>query len=93
MKDQERVYTLLVGGRATLAFPAHSLQEAQSLLREEWLRSDLREAKSDGEPLWDSQAKLSVRNALPDEMARFEREAKNLPADDDLPIVYLVQLY
>ena len=36
----------------------------------------------------------TVRNALPEEAGRFEREAKNLTAaSDDLPIVYLVELY
>lgn len=90
----ERIYTLEVGGRPVLCFPAENYREAQSLLREDWLRADLRETRTGGKPLWDGREKLSVRNADTAEEARFQREAKTLPAnEDDLPIVYLVELF
>jgi hypothetical protein len=90
----DRVYLLEIGGRPTLCFPAVSQQEAQTLLKEEWLRADLREMRSGGKPLWDGREKLHVRNADGAEASRFQREAKALPADEaDLPIVYLVNLY
>ena len=89
----DRVYTLEVGGRPVLCFPAMGLQEAQSLLKEDWLRADLREVKSAGRALWDGTEKLQVRNALSHEATQFEREAKSLPDEGDLPIVYLVNLY
>ena len=89
----ERVYTLEIGDRAVLCFPAVGLQEAQSLLKEEWLRADLRERRSGGKPLWDGHEKLRIRNADPVEASRFERAPKSLPEDEDLPIVYLVGLY
>ena len=88
----DRVYTLEVGGRAVLCFPAGGLQEAQSLLKEEWLRADLTQLRSGGKPLWDGHEKLRVRNADTVETSRFERGSKSLPEDDDLPIVYLVGL-
>jgi hypothetical protein len=88
----QRVYTLEIGGRPVLCFPADRLQEAQSLLKQDWLRTDLRELKSGGKPLWDGREKLEVRNATSFEAARFEKESKSLP-DQDLPIVYLVVLY
>jgi hypothetical protein len=89
----DRVYTLEVGGRPVLCFPAASLQQAQSLPKEDWIRTDLRELKSGGKPLWDGREKLAVRNASSFEAARFERESKSLPDQGDLPIVYLVLLY
>ena len=89
----DRIYTLEIGGRAILCFPAARFQEAQSLLKEEWLRAELKELRSGGKPLWDGQEKLSVRNADSVEMSRFERGSKSLPGGDDLPIVYLVGLY
>ena len=88
----DRVYTIEIGGRAILSFPAKSLREAQSLLKEAWLLDDLRAVKSNGVPVWDGKTKLVVRNANPAEEARFLREAKHNEADD-LPIVYLVELY
>jgi hypothetical protein len=90
----DRIFTLEIGGRPTLCFPAARYPEAQGLLKEEWLRADLRELKSGGSPLWDGREKLLVRNADGAEAARFEREARSLPvAAGDLPIVYLVELY
>jgi len=90
----DRIYTLMIGERAVLCFPAGRLQEAQTLLKEEWLRADLRDLKSNGKPVWDGREKLTVRNADEVETGRFVRESKTLQiADDDLPIVYLVRLY
>jgi hypothetical protein len=88
----DRVYTIEIGGRAILSFPAKSLREAQSLLREAWLLDDLRAVKSNGVAVWDGRTRLVVRNADPAEEARFVREAKHNDADD-LPIVYLIELY
>ena len=78
-----------------LSFPAHNHQEAQTLLKEEWLRGDLKALKSAGRPLWDGKDKLTVRMADAAEAAKFDREAKDLPpdADADLSIVYHVTLY
>ena len=88
----DRIYTIEIGGRAILSFPAKTLREAQSLLKEAWLLDDLRAVRSQGVPVWDGKTKLLVRNANPAEEARFSREAKH-NEDDDLPIVYLVELY
>ncbi len=88
----DRIYTIEIGGRAILSFPAKTLREAQSLLKEAWLLDDLRAVRSQGVPVWDGKTKLLVRNANPAEEARFIREAKHNDADD-LPIVYLVELY
>jgi hypothetical protein len=93
MKESaDRIYTVEIGGRAVLTFPAKSLREAQSLIKETWLLDDLRELKSRGARLWDGKEKIVVRNARPDEAVRFERRVKSAEGDD-LPIVYLVELY
>jgi hypothetical protein len=86
----ERIFTLEADEQPILCFPAVSYKEAQSLLKEHWLLSDLRAVKARPKPVWDGRAKLKVRNASPEETERFSREAK--ASDDDLPIVYLVPL-
>jgi hypothetical protein len=63
------VFTIEIGGTATLAFEARNLREAHELCREEWLKQDLSELKTDGASLWDGKAKLRARIALPDEIA------------------------
>ena len=88
----DRFYTVEIGGKAVFTFPAKSLREAQSLIKEAWLLDDLRALKSKGARLWDGKERLGVRNARPDETARFERRAKSAEGDE-LPIVYLVELY
>ena len=54
----EKVYVLEINGAPILAFAAVSHREAQSLLREEWLRADLRGIRSGGKPIWDGAANL-----------------------------------
>jgi hypothetical protein len=90
---KEIVYVLEVAGVRTLAFQALSIMDAKALPRELWLQNDLREACSDGAPLWDGLAKLTVRAASTEEAARF-KEAKSAAIDgsDDLVLVYLVEL-
>jgi hypothetical protein len=89
----ERVYVLEIGERPVLCFPAAGFQDAQSLLKEDWLHTDLKALRTDGKPLWDGDAKLRVRQADASEAGRFDRESKSLPQNGDLPIVYLVDLY
>ena len=89
----ESVFALEIGGVPVLMFQAVTHREAASLLKEQWLRNDLQEARSNGAPLWDGKAKLSVRRANPEEVARF-LETKTATGDgsDDLALVYLVEL-
>jgi len=89
----QRIYVIEIENSAVLCFPAAGFKEAQSLLKEEWLRADLVALRSMGKPLWDGQAKLRVRQADGAETGRFDRESKSLAEDGDLPIVYLVDLY
>ena len=50
-----RIFTIEIGGTPTLTFEAQNLREAQELCREQWLKDDLAEAKSNHVPLWDGQ--------------------------------------
>jgi hypothetical protein len=86
----DRIYALVIGERAVLAFPAHSFREAQSLLKEAWLLDDLRALQSAGAPVWDGKTKPVVRAAQPAEIDQFARGSKD-HSGDDLPIVYLVE--
>jgi hypothetical protein len=76
-----------------VAFSATGQQEAVALLREQWFRDDLREAHSQGAPVWDGKAKLAVRRANDTESGKFSAGIQS--ADDssgDLILVYLVEL-
>ena len=86
------VFTIEIGGTPTLTFEAQNLREARELCREEWLKDDLAEAKSDGVPLWDGKADLQARIALSDERALFAEAKKNGQPSDGLMLVYLVEL-
>ena len=66
---EDRVFTLEADGAPILCFPAGTHREAQSLLKEAWLLSDLRTVKARDKPVWDGQAKLSVRHATPRKLA------------------------
>ncbi len=91
---EDRVYTLTIGDKAILTFPAQSFSEARGLVRENWLLEDLRALKSGGVAVWDGKANPAVRNATDAEQMRFVREVKSLPDNDgDLQIVYLIEIY
>jgi hypothetical protein len=59
------IFTIETGGTPILVFEAKNLRKARELCHEQWLKSDLAEAKSNGVPLWDGKAKLEARMASP----------------------------
>jgi hypothetical protein len=69
-----------------------NIREARQLCREQWLKEDLREARSGGSPLRDGKAKISARSAKPDECALFADVARAGSELDEMLIVYLVHL-
>jgi hypothetical protein len=86
------VFTIDVGGTATVTFEAQNIREAHELCHEQWLQDDLTGARSGGVPLWNGKAKLRARRALLDETALFaETKAAGQPSDG-LMFVYLVEL-
>ena len=89
----EKLYTLVIEGKPTLAFKARNLQEAQSLTREAWLQDDLQQLRSQDKAVWDGKAPLGVRLADDAEVGWYERETKAMPPDpDELAIVYLIDV-
>lgn len=72
------IFPIEIGDTPTLAFEAQNFREAHELCREQWLKDDLAEAKSDGASLWDGMAKLRARIALPDEIALFAEAKKRV---------------
>jgi hypothetical protein len=91
--NYRRVFTIEVDGRPVATFEVGAVGEAQSLLKETWLRDDLASLKSGGVPLLAPNAKISVRPATVDEIVIFGRGARTAkPSDDDVLLIYLVQL-
>jgi hypothetical protein len=86
------IFTIEIGGTPTLVFEAQNLREAHELCHEQWLKGDLAEAKCDGIPLWDGNAKLRARMASPDESAMFPEAKNSGKPSDGLMLVYLVEL-
>jgi hypothetical protein len=86
------IFTIEIGGTPTLVFEAQNLREAHELCHEQWLKGDLAEAKCDGIPLWDGNAKLRARMASPDESAMFAEAKNSGEPSDGLMLVYLVEL-
>jgi len=92
--DPDRVFTLDVGDRPTLAFLASDLSEARELAHTGWLRADLQTVRSAGAPLWNGHAALNVRMATPDESEVYRDgwDASNTGIADDKPYIYLVNI-
>jgi hypothetical protein len=86
------IFTIVIDGKPILVFEAKNLREAFELCHEQWLKSDLSEARSEGLPLWDGKAKLSARIALPEESALFAEAQNSGQPSDGLLLVYLVEL-
>jgi hypothetical protein len=87
-----RICTIEIGGTPTLTFEVQNLREAHELCREQWLKDDLAEAKSDGVPLWNGKATLRARIALPNESAVFAEAKNNGQPSDGMMLVYLIEL-
>jgi hypothetical protein len=87
-----RVFTLDVGGKPTLAFAASTHREALQMRKEKWLQADLISEKTNGIPVWDGNAKLSVRAATDGEATLYGDGAAAAVPSDDLLLVYLIEL-
>ena len=93
MAEIDTVYALEVAGRPVLTFQAMSHNEARTLPRERWLREDLQGAHSNGAPVWNGKAKLTIRRASPDEAKRFTDAIVGASdGSGDLVLVYLIEL-
>jgi hypothetical protein len=71
------IYTVEVGGRPVAAMQSTSLDEAEEFLRSDAFLNDLTiyemKGGEPGEPMWDGEAEILVRDSSPDEVAVWER--------------------
>ncbi|HEV2606017.1 MAG TPA: hypothetical protein VGU24_20395 [Microvirga sp.] len=94
------MFTLEIKGKAIVVTNA-TQDEAAGLFESEEFKEDLKTLTSEGQPLWDGSAPLTVRPASEDEVDSFdeamndeEYEDEDDADDDDEPIdvVFLVEI-
>ena len=88
------MFTLEIGGKAIAVTDAEEA-EARELFESEEFRDDLKAMESDGAPLWDGKAPLTVRAASDEERADFEEMEEDEDEDDEEDgslIVFLVPI-
>ena len=86
------IFAIEIDGKPTIAFEAKNFREASELCKEDWLRTDLGDLKSNGAPLCSPTAKLRVRRADEMEMQIYRASHREVEASDDLVLAYLVEL-
>ncbi|MBE7213278.1 MAG: hypothetical protein INR65_19870 [Gluconacetobacter diazotrophicus] len=78
------LYTIEIGGEPMLVFPEDSIE----LAREEAATGNVTEALGEfergGEPVWDGETPLEVRDATPEEAAHFEAGFAEAMEDGDI---------
>jgi hypothetical protein len=81
------IYTVEVGGRPVAAVQSTSLGDAEEFLRSDAFLSDLAihemEGGKPGEPIWDGEAEILVRESFPDEVEVWERIRAKAVRDGD----------
>jgi hypothetical protein len=85
-------FTIEVDGRPTIVFHAERLAHARELAREKWLRDDLNELRSNGEPLCTPTSKMTARVATAEEIVAVRDVAHAKSNGDEIVITYLVEL-
>jgi hypothetical protein len=85
-------FAIEVDGRPTIVFRAERLAHARELTREKWLRDDLSELRSNGEPLCTPTSKLSARVATAEEIVAVRDVAHAKSNGDEILITYLIEL-
>ena len=92
------VYVADIKGRGVAAFCADSGPDAERLVRDRVFRDDLMALASGGLPLWDGVSDIQVRQAHPDEEARWRASHANairrgdIEAGEQVWITFLVTL-
>ena len=88
----DTAFTIVVGDVPVVTFGAKNFSEAYELAREEWLLADFARYRSNGRPLWDGKAKLSVRRASDGEKEALSAAIKESMPGEDLVLAFLVEL-
>jgi hypothetical protein len=65
-------FVLEIRGRSVLALLGNSIEQAKALCSEAWFLEELVSYRSCGNPIWDGEAKLSLRHAGVCETAELE---------------------
>jgi hypothetical protein len=92
------VYVADIKGRGVAAFRADSGADAERLVRDRVFRDDLMALASGGLPLWDGVSDIQVRQARPDEEARWRASHANairrgdIERDEQAWVAFLVAL-
>ncbi len=90
------IFSIEVGGLPVMAFNAASQAEADAFGQDPDLRADLQVLEGPEGPLWDGEAPIVTRPALPDEESLWEktvaeeREAGEIEDEEDTFAVYLL---
>ena len=92
MADFLEVFTLEVDGKPTAAFSARNAGDAQDFSKQSWLRSNLTDHTSNGLPLSDTNAELTVRSANAEETEIFKQVASEARSSEETVLAYLVEL-
>jgi hypothetical protein len=81
------IYTVEIGGRRVAAMQSTSLGEAEEFLRSDAFLNDLTiyemEGGEPGEPMWDGEAEILVRESFPEEVAVWETIRAKAVSDGD----------
>lgn len=89
----DRVYTLVIEGRPVVAFAADSNSELQEIEKEGRILENLKRLKSEGTPLWDARATVTVRTARSKERLLYCQAAEEAAVGpEDLVLAYFVEL-
>jgi hypothetical protein len=69
---EKQVFVLEIGGRPVLALVGSGIEQAKELCSQAWFLEELGCYRSRGNPIWDGEAKLSLRHASLREAAELE---------------------
>ena len=86
------IFTVEIGDKPILTFEAKNLRESSELCREQWFRDDVARLKSHGVSLWDGKTALKTRYASEAEKVAFLEATGEAPSDDEIILVYLIEL-
>ena len=88
------VYVVEITGRGVAAFNESTIDAVRVFVDDDGFRDDLMGEVSDGKPLWDGKTELFVRDAFPEEQARWEAavaEDEEFDADEDTSVFFSCQ--
>lgn len=92
------IYVAAIKGRGIAAFEAENEAAADIRVRDCMFRDDLMVLATEGVPLWDGVASIDIRQAFPDEEAKWRASRAraihhgNIEETDDAWISFLVAL-